>query len=64
MPDVLVRPRRGYILDGIPPKGAHISQAQADEWVRNGLVVRVAPAVAATTTPDPHRKPTRPRSRR
>lgn len=38
---VRVRPRPGYILAGIPATGADVPTAQADEWIRNGLVVRV-----------------------
>jgi hypothetical protein len=38
---VRVQPRPGYILAGIPATGADVPKALADEWIRNGLVVKV-----------------------
>jgi hypothetical protein len=40
---VLVRPRPGLILDGIPATGAAIPQALADEWVANRMVEPAPP---------------------
>ena len=40
---VRVRPRPGIILAGIPAEGTDVDKDLADEWVRNGLVVRVKP---------------------
>lgn len=50
---VLVRPRGGLILDGIPRSGAEIPKALADEWLADRLVERITPVVAA---PPVHRK--------
>lgn len=59
MPDtVLVRPRHGLILDGIPRKGAEIPTALADEWIANQLVERIEPSTP-TAPLRPARKPRR-----
>jgi hypothetical protein len=39
---VLVRPRRGLILDGIPSRGAEVPRALAEEWIADRLVEPVA----------------------
>lgn len=44
---VLVRPRRGLILDGIPRKGAEISKDLAEQWIADQLVERIEPATPA-----------------
>ena len=38
---ILVRPRHGLILDGIPSKGAEVDRALAEEWIADRLVERV-----------------------
>jgi hypothetical protein len=47
---VLVRPRHGLILDGIPSKGAEVPRALAEEWIANRLV---EPVHTPTPTPTP-----------
>jgi hypothetical protein len=54
---VLVRPRHGLILDGIPSKGAEVPRALAEEWIANRLVEQVGvkpienPRETATKSP-------------
>ena len=36
-----VKPRRGFILAGIPAEGADVSDELAKEWIDNGLVTLV-----------------------
>jgi hypothetical protein len=38
---VLVRPRTGIILAGIPRKGAQIPRALAEQWIADHLVVPI-----------------------
>lgn len=40
---VQVKPRGGVILAGIPASGAWVTRELADEWERNGLVIKVKP---------------------
>jgi len=49
---VLVRPRRGLILAGIPRNGAEISAELAEDWIAAQLVERVpTPAVIPIKSP-------------
>jgi hypothetical protein len=52
---VLVRPRTGIILPGIPRTGASIPRALAEEWIADRLVMRLDPQGAT--------KPSKQRSR-
>jgi hypothetical protein len=44
---VLVRPRHGLILDGIPSKGAEVPRALAEEWIADRLVEEVSAGAGA-----------------
>lgn len=62
---VLVRPRTGLILAGIPRKGAEIPRALAEEWIADQLVVKVEQpiAVAKAVKPTPRAHSARKRRR-
>lgn len=60
MTDVLVKPRPGLILAGIPADGAAIPEELAAEWIADQLVVptdRIATASRRLGRPIPDNRP-------
>lgn len=48
---VLVRPRRGLILAGVPRSGAELPRSLAEEWIADQLVERIATQAQPVTRP-------------
>lgn len=61
---VRVKPWPGLILDGIPPAGAVIPRALAEEWTANHLVLPVKEPTPRPARADRPAKPATGRKRR